>query len=364
MSVAYRGVLRATAVALVLWASAALGAIGSSSRLGDHPFHSPPDSSARVAVRVANVSLTPAHHDTRRQDCAECHRSGAGTAAASAGDSRSQADPLAVCLGCHEDSPGIPDVVGPDVNGLARRAGGHFEAPGRRNPNGHDLGYGLGGEVGSGALCARCHTGSMATARVTCVDCHDPHGNGRARLLRWPSQPEATPTIGVFVDPMATGLERYEAEHVAYGTLDSDALREASSVCVDCHHTLSGALHTDPNRDGAHELHPSYDSENGARNTIRQGAARGTTSPGHWERGVGSGFGDTPRVRFVTRGARSYSEARAVSAGSNGVFCLSCHSAHGSDQPFGLAWVATRGSGPAGCDQCHGTAEVAGTGMR
>lgn len=218
--------------------------------------------------------------------------------------------------------------------------------------------------MGGSALCGRCHTGDVATSRVTCVDCHDPHGNGHARNLRWPSDPAATPPLGVFVDPSAVGLDRYEADRVGYGTLDSDALREASSLCVDCHHALSGSQHVDPDGDGAHQLHPSYDSERGSRNSIRQGRARGTTAPEHWEGGAGSGFRDTPRVPFVTRGARSFAEARVVSSVTNGVFCLSCHQAHGSEQPFGLVWPASRGSGPAGCDQCHATAESGVTAAR
>lgn len=331
----------------------------------------------KAAVSDADAPTTPPdalprHHLASESECGDCHRTHGTDAAIESrfaaiprrpGPAGAHAlradDALDLCLACHDGVAGIPDVVGDDANDLESRSAGFFEAPGRRNPNGHDLGYGLQSQVGTAELCARCHSGPVTSARVTCVDCHDPHGNGRARNLRYASDPSATPILGLLVNPLARGLERYESESVAFGTMDGAQLREASSVCVDCHHAFSGLDHVDPNRDGIHERHPTYDSERGARNTIRQGGAKGSTDPAHWERGRGSGFGATPRLRVVTSGATSYGAARTVNAATNGVFCLSCHRAHGSDQPFGLVWTVGRDDGPAGCDQCHAAVEVA-----
>ncbi len=124
-------------------------------------------------------------------------------------------------------------------------------------------------------------------------------------------------------------------------------------MCVDCHHDLSGTHGLGPGGAGRYRRHPSYDSERGSIVTIAQGAARGATVPAHWEGGRGSGFRYARRVRVVVRGATGYADGRGVSAADDGVFCLSCHKAHGSDQPHGLVWPARDGLSATGCDQCH-----------
>ncbi len=262
------------------------------------------------------------------------------------------ANPLDLCLSCHDNVAGIPDVVGADVNGLTLRSGGHFQPPETNPATGHNLGYSPGG-LGS-ALCLRCHFGgNFETAQVQCIDCHTPHGYGNARNLQWASDPGGEPPLGLFVNPASTGLARYEKANVGYGTLDSTTLTEVTSICIDCHHTFSGAFYTDPNGNGIHERHPAYNSEYGDPNTISQGAAKGTTDPGHWEAGTGAGF-DVPRVPFLVRNADTFAATQVVDATIDGVFCLSCHFAHGSDEPFSLIWDnPVAGTGATGCDQCH-----------
>ena len=254
---------------------------------------------------------------------------------------------LALCLLCHDGVPGIPDVVGPDTNDLAQRAAGAFADPGVWNPNGHNLG------VGADDVCLLCHTGGdMLAVEVTCVDCHNPHGNGRPRNLQWASWPAGTPQLGLFINPGATGLDRYEAAEITYGTDGTDALREVTNICLDCHHVFSGEWYTGPNPEGSYYRHPVSESERNVACPIAQGVADGGSDPLHWLNGVGAGF-DVPRLRFVGNPATNYAQASVVS-GANNVFCLTCHRAHGSEFPFSLAWPPNPGGvGPGGCDQCH-----------
>lgn len=265
------------------------------------------------------------------------------------------ANPVDLCLTCHDNVANIPDVVNGDINGLTERSAGFFGDPEVASINGHTLGRSLSTDPGD--LCTRCHDGNEWTAEVSCVDCHDPHGNGNPRNLQWASDPEGTPPLGLLnPDPAPAGMGKYERANTRFGTLNSIMLREPTTLCIDCHHVFSGRFYTDRNNNGIHERHPSYDSERSGRTHINDGLARGHTDPAHWTAGIGSGF-DVARVRFVVDGATTYAAAGDINPVTAGVFCLSCHKAHGSDQAFAMAWTLDNPPDATACDQCHFVAQ-------
>jgi len=268
------------------------------------------------------------------------------------------ADPVTLCLTCHDNQAGIPDVVGADVNNLSERAAGLFGTVDMPNDNGHKIATG----VDPNTLCERCHTtdnvrdaSGFLTASVSCIDCHNPHGNGRARNLQWASYPGGEYPFGYYIRPGSSGMARYESANIGYPAPNGTAFNtegiEVTNMCIDCHHSIFNSTDVD----STHVKHPVYNSEWAQRNTISQGDAKGSTVSSHWISGTGAGFLQTPRVHFVVRGATTFAAATTVAA-SNGVFCLSCHKAHGSDRAFGLVFSPTPGG--EGCDQCHNKSAI------
>lgn len=263
-----------------------------------------------------------------------------------------------LCLVCHDEQDGTPDVFGTDVNGLTERSAGFFaENVGVENPKGHNLGH---NKIGPGdSLCDACHFGGdFNTAEIGCTDCHEAHGRDpnnpdyRYRNLQSAYIPGSEPIIKAFVNPSATGLAVYEQSNIGYPapTTGTGDWREVTYFCLDCHHTFSGYLYTreDGIENGHPIKHPVTDTLRGAWEPIDK--YTGSTDPEHWVNGIGNGF-EIDRLPFMVSGATNYDESKIV-APNNEVFCLTCHKAHGSDYESAMRWDYRRDSN-SGCQQCH-----------
>jgi hypothetical protein len=341
---------------------------------GDLP-HKPGAEYSNPGLILDTPPFTPGYHNGADMVCSDCHimhasmQHGYGTPDAytypyevnpPSANLLKASSPLQLCLTCHEDMVGIPDVVGSDVNGGVMRAAGQLDAVGMINDNGHNL------AESPGDICSRCHYGGeFHTAAVECIDCHAPHGTNYYRNLQWASWPGHQPPIIAFTRPGVTDLQKYQAANIRYGApgdgMGQPTWREVTNICIDCHHSIqdagvNGGRYTNPELDMHWNRHPGNNSENSAYRPI--GGLPGdpfySADSANWIAGDGSEF-SIGRLPYIVKEAHSFDAADIV-AGSNEVFCLSCHAAHGSDHSFGLRWNAAENSNTlrtAGCRQCH-----------
>lgn len=275
--------------------------------------------------------------------CEECHLSpGAGVAASPLRGSSADA----VCLSCHDNRPGLPDVQGDDVNGGAapRQSGGlSTGVPPYEDWKGHRLGN---TEAPPGGSWPAGET------RLSCISCHSPHGNGNYRNLggkvpnvsiSYVTSPIPTNAADVRIDlpavppvgqRVAAGF--YSATRIYFNTARGDA--PYGRFCAGCHTQFHGITNT------------------GAASPFRR----------HPTERVRLSAGDAARYRtnrnrvpvmFEGNGARvTYDTGASVS-------CMSCHKAHGNRNAFGLIFMRATGpvteQGVEGgnirdlCDQCH-----------
>jgi hypothetical protein len=240
-----------------------------------------------------------------------------------------------ICLQCHDDQPGTPDVRGLDVNNPSEkydgleRAAGQFGDGSEDNWKGHNL------------------PGQGSESPGDCVACHDQHGNADYRNLRALDDSESGPLA--YGNSTAAGLEKYRRANVGYVKNIGDKL------CGGCHDFGDPANMLATGGPAHFQRHPS----SGTQLIVTFSGSDAHVDPNHWVAGVDSGFEvdgkPVPRVPFAVNSAASYSAARTVSA-DNEVFCLSCHKAHGAVHAFSLVWPYGAGDpqlSASGCNQCH-----------
>jgi hypothetical protein len=202
---------------------------------------------AALAVVLPHPEARAAnYHYGSTLKCSDCHISHASARHDEAGSGPDYDQPpriyltkgasvVEVCLQCHNDQAGIPDVIGPDVNNPSERydgterAGGQFAEGSEDNWKGHDL------------------RGQGSAGLDDCTACHDPHGNTNYRNLR--SADDSGEDIVAYVNPSAAGLDKYRRSNIGYVKGIDDGL------CARCHDFAS--TENTIGRSGRYHRHPA-----------------------------------------------------------------------------------------------------------
>jgi predicted CXXCH cytochrome family protein len=283
-----------------------------------------------AALVLGGVAVAGDWHQTDTLVCSDCHtiHNSSGGApmrydglATPAPKLLRAADPVALCLTCHDGSDlNAPDVVAP-VTYLTNPAGGWFaENPlGAVNANGHDL----------SPLSPTPAPGSNDALTLTCASCHDIHGNTNYRNLtdEPPGSGNGGP-VSVTVNQQVLPNGTNPGAVYAPGNLRYKA--GMSAWCNDCHTDFHGRTAGEEGTVEPWLRHPQAQALSGSYGADYT----------HWSGSI------TNRVPVQTP------TDDTIPSADDEVFCLSCHKAHGSMQEASLIYAdgTTRLST---CQQCH-----------
>lgn len=229
------------------------------------------------------------------------------------------ANTVSLCIYCHDGThPNVPDVIAP-VAYTPDPAGGFFSNSGGTASNtAHDLG-----------MSAVVAPGGSDSLTLTCVSCHDIHGNANYRNL-WLNPPgtgNATDvTVVVNQSVQANGsnpAQVYIPSNLRYKS-------GMSQWCNDCHTNFHGKTAGEEGGRSPWFRHPQ-------EQTISTGT---NVDYAYWSGSVPN------RVPVQTP------NDDVVPSSDDQVFCLSCHKAHGSSRKAATIFAdgATLNST---CQQCH-----------
>jgi predicted CXXCH cytochrome family protein len=252
-----------------------------------------------------------------------------------------------VCATCHDGKTWAPDVIGDNVNTYARSAGGTREGT---TGGGHKIGSTLGAPGYDGT-----NVGNYFPAGTTleCASCHSPHGGaGFRNLVPYAMRGAVGAANAAFVTPTVAKAAAFDATRdvtildgntytfgqgaaamaTYYGKNKTVYSRNAAGItfngstssnrmdqfCGVCHGAFHGGLIGDQVGDGVDFVrHPTSvvtmaDAAHGAPNTTFNANAQANI--------------------------KVFQVAATPSNTLDSPGCISCHKAHGSNNPFGLIY--------------------------
>lgn len=254
-----------------------------------------------------------------------------------------------VCASCHKDQTFAPDVVGDNLNGYVRSAGGVKEA-GDTTGGGHVIGTttrppgydgaGVGNYFAAGSV-------------LECYSCHSPHGGaGFRNLVPYQMRTAVTSANAGFITPTVAKAAAFDgtkdvtilgADTYAFGGTFSNYYGRDKVVYSNnaTGVTYNGTTSTNRMDQFCGVCHGAF---HGGAVTDNTTVGDGTTFVRHPTSTVTIGAAPTSYLAAANQAfanLKVYQATGTATRSTDSPGCLTCHKAHGNNNPFALIFPGT-----------------------
>jgi len=245
--------------------------------------------------------------------------------------------PTDLCLTCHAGQNGVFGTS--PLNPPPERGAGNFvflledninDSPdGQTNPiGGHAAGHSvvsLAQGVSVDPQWPYSPGGSFPTSELSCVSCHDPHGNSSFRMLNGAGPVQGGIFDFIYPAPEATGIDPTDPFSMETNSNHTAYRSGMGNWCANCH----GQYHD--NATGGRLRH-EFDAELEGTELDNYNQYNGTGDP----QGGNVATAYLAAVPIEDPASTVDRESGAVTGSTT--MCLSCHRAHASSAPHALRW--------------------------